>query len=720
MNWYFAFFFVSGFCSILYELIWLRLTVAQFGVTVAMTSIVLSVFMAGMGAGAWLAGSIARRGGEQLSWSPLRLYASAELLIGCASLTVPVELLAGRHLLESWNGGINASSAIYYLASGLLVAVTLLPWCACMGATVPLAMWAIRRDARNESGRSFSFLYTSNVMGAIAGALIPLILIEVYGFHASLCIGACLNATIAVLAFALSFRRSPTTALASQVAPAPAATAEPAKESGMLVLLFLTGFATMSMEVIWIRLYTAFIGPFVYSFALILASYLIATAMGAMYYRERKAAGNRDSRLAWMFLGLLGLLPMITADPRVHLQCVLRVIVGVLPVSCAIGYLTPMLVDRWSGGDAHRAGKAYAINVAGCILGPLFASFVLLPYFGERTGLAILALPWFAMIFTRPRSKAPAMRTNVFSFASLVAALLVILLTRDYTLLYPNSKMLRDSTATVIAYGSGMGRRLATNGIVMTYLTPITKMMAHFPLAMMDHPPQSVLVICFGMGTSYRSALSWGVPVTVVELVPSVPKLFPYFHEDGAQLLALPRSHLVIDDGRRFLERTNEKFDLIVIDPPPPVSAAASSLLYSEEFYAIVRQHMQPGGILAQWLPNGDDALEASVTRALTDSFPHVRIFKGMTGPGRHFFASMDPLPARSADEMLARMPASAIADMMEWGPKKTPRDELQMLLSTELTPEQIVQRAPGTPALRDDRPINEYCILRGIPQTSD
>ena len=81
-------------------------------------------------------------------------------------------------------------------------------------------------------------------------------------------------------------------------------------------------------------------------------------------------------------------MPLVTADPRVPLELALRVVFGVLPVSCAIGFLTPMLVDRWSSGDADRAGKAYAINVVGCLLGPLFASFVLLPHIGERVALA--------------------------------------------------------------------------------------------------------------------------------------------------------------------------------------------------------------------------------------------------------------------------------------------------------------------------------------------
>jgi len=100
-------------------------------------------------------------------------------------------------------------------------------------------------------------------------------------------------------------------------------------------------------------------------------------------------------------------------------------------------------------------------------------------------------------------------------------------------------------------------------------------MMAHLPLAFLNHTPGSALVVCFGMGTTYRSLLSWGIQTTAVELVPSVPRLFPYYHSDGAELMRSPLSRVVIDDGRRYLERTSEQYDVITIDPPPPVEAAA-------------------------------------------------------------------------------------------------------------------------------------------------
>ena len=89
---------------------------------------------------------------------------------------------------------------------------------------------------------------------------------------------------------------------------------------------------------------------------------------------------------------------------------------------------------------------------------------------------------------------------------------------------FPDKVELRDYTATVIATGEGMDRELLVNGIGMTKLTPITKMIAHLPLTMLGRTPSRGLVICFGMGTTFRSMLTWDIPATVVDLVPSCPK----------------------------------------------------------------------------------------------------------------------------------------------------------------------------------------------------
>src|SRR4029077_15786280 len=115
-------------------------------------------------------------------------------------------------------------------------------------------------------------------------------------------------------------------------------------QEGSLLLLFLTGLITMGMEVVWIRLFTPSIGPMVYSFALILASYLFATFVGSRIYRFWSRKYSVEGAMIWVLLALLGILPLVTTDLRSHFMLpVLRVLIGVMPFSAAIGFLTPML-----------------------------------------------------------------------------------------------------------------------------------------------------------------------------------------------------------------------------------------------------------------------------------------------------------------------------------------------------------------------------------------
>jgi hypothetical protein len=219
------------------------------------------------------------------------------------------------------------------------------------------------------------------------------------------------------------------------------------------------------------------------------------------------------------------------------------------------------------------------------------------------------------------------------------------------------------------------------------------------------------------MGTTHRSVLSWGIPSTAVELVPSVVSVFPFFHADAERLLRSPLSRVVVDDGRFFLERSSEQYDVIVLDPPPPVEAAASSLLYSKEFYALAKLHLRPDGILQQWFPMGspDPAIIASVTRALKESFPYVRVFHSVEGWGYHFLASTSPLPPVSAAVLAGHLPPAAADDLLEWGPATTAEQQFAAVLNQELSLESLIQQAPGVPALQDDRPVNEYYVLRRI-----
>jgi spermidine synthase len=716
MGFFFLLFFVSGFCSILYEIVWLRLSMAQFGVTSALVSIVLSMFMAGLGLGSWGSGRLLRNYGDRASSLGLRLYALAELLIGISALLVPIQLRWGRTLLE--RAGL-ASSGTYYLLSGIWIALTLVPWCACMGSTIPLAMAAIKGRFRAESTSSFSYLYVANVVGASAGTIVPLLLIELYGFHGTLKVGAALNGLLAVSAGALAWR--PVASNAPSLAPAVSSRIRPLRSKRPLVLLFATGLTSMGMEVVWIRQFTPYLGTMVYAFAAILALYLISTLIGSKIYRYWSKKNSTGRGLVWLGLGFCAFLPLAAADPQFRIFTSLRPIIGIAPFSAILGFITPMLVDRWSDGDPDRAGSAYAINVLGCILGPLLSGFLLLPLMSERWVICLFAFPWLAVGMNPKWISEPAKtqpQTKV-AYAVSALALVLVFVCKDYESQFPHYEVLRDNAATIIATGEGRERQLLVNGVGITSLSPIPKLMAHMPMAHLDHPPQNALTICFGMGTTYRSLLSWGIPVTAVELVPSVPRMFWYYHADGPQLLRSPLSRVVIDDGRRYLERTAAQYDVITLDPPPPVEAAGSSMLYSKEFYAIINQRLRPHGILQQWLPEGDPVVRSAVARALKESFPYVRVFQYFPTWGFQFLASQQPIPNRTGAELLQRMPATAVRDLFEWPYSPSPERELDFVLEREKSIDLLIAADVNTPAMQDHHPVNEYLILRTLSRNN-
>lgn len=715
MRRFYAFFFFSGFCSLLYELIWLRLAVAQFGVTTTLVASFLSVFMAGLGLGSWLAGRLIRRHEATLKFSPLHIYAVTELLIGVSAILVPIELGWGHSLLLRVGSQVSLSSVTYYLLSGSWLFIALVPWCACMGATFPAAMSALNVAPKGDA-RSFSFLYLANVLGAMAGAVFPLLLIETLGFSRTLKVGAVLNLAIFASAWLLARKPEFAPQASSRIAAAVPNGNAYRRSSAARWLLFGTGLTSMGMEVVWVRMFTPSLGTVVYSFATILGVYLLATFVGTRFYR-RWGAAEFSSTLIWTVLGFSGLLPLVSSDSAVHLPPVARVLLGIAPLALAAGFATPMLVDRDSGGDPEIAGSAYAINVLGCVVGPLIAGYLLLPIMSERLALVTFSLPWFVIgivsTLRRSAKREPGVQPRLWpSLALLAAGALLFVFSKGFERRIHAPVVLRDPTATVIATGTGRNKHLLVNGVGMSALTPITKMMAHLPLAFEDNP-RKALVICFGMGTTHRSMLSWGIDSTVVELVPSVPKLFPYFHADAAQVLHSPGSHVIIDDGRHYMEWSRDQYDVIVIDPPPPVEAAGSSLLYSREFYAIARRHLRPTGILQQWFPDGDAATQAGIARALRESFPYVRSFHSIENWGVHFLASTQPLPPRSAAELARRLPANATRDLLEWGPKATAEEQFGAVLHNEFPIEKLGSKSPSTPAIRDDLPINEYYLLR-------
>src|SRR5262249_53898996 len=160
------------------------------------------------------------------------------------------------------------------------------------------------------------------------------------------------------------------------------------------------------MEVMWVRAFTPVLTTQVYSFALVVFAYLGATFVGSyIYRRDLRKSSVRSVPVLLSIISVAVFLPIVFNDLRLFISPSYAVVswsrTGVLlsicPFCAALGYLTPKLIDSYSLGDPSQAGRAYGVNVLGCILGPLFASYLLLPWAGERIGLVVLGAPFLLL-----------------------------------------------------------------------------------------------------------------------------------------------------------------------------------------------------------------------------------------------------------------------------------------------------------------------------------
>src|ERR1017187_785469 len=345
----FFLFFLSGFASLVYQVVWTRMAFASFGIITPVLSVVLSVFMLGLAIGSWAGGRwipvLTRRTG----FSAAFFYAGAELVIGLGAFAVPKLFAIGEQLLLASG---ETDSFRYLALSALVLAASILPWCVCMGATFPFMMAYIReRDGGNTE--SFSFLYLANVLGAMSGTLLAAVVwIELLGFHHTLWLAAAGNFAIAFISGCLGWEQQSTEKIDAAV-PAANATAAAARPVGtpdemIKWVLFSTGFVAMAMEVVWTRAFTPVLKTQVYSFAMIVFAYLGATFLGSWMYRRDLRAKRQKPRE--------GLIPALLNNPKIvvtsywtsgiPLFSALLLLAGIVPFCALLGYLTPGLIDE--------------------------------------------------------------------------------------------------------------------------------------------------------------------------------------------------------------------------------------------------------------------------------------------------------------------------------------------------------------------------------------
>ncbi len=741
-----AIFMLSGAAGLVYEIVWSRQLVLVFGNTTQAVSTILTGFFGGMAIGAWFGGRLADR-----VRSPLRLYGILELLLVAVVLITPFSF----RLINDVYRGIYPSlegTAGLPLVRLVLALIALAPATVMMGATFPSLVRHLTRST--DMSATFGRLYAANTMGAIVGTLVAgLALIELFGLSGALTIGAACSAIAGLSALLLARGegraddpRAMLTAIGSERRPAPSRAevlSSPRVRLGLLIA-FLSGLTSLGYQVTWTRLLASGTGNTTYVFTIILGVFLIGIAIGSLLFSAIRSR-IRDplrvlatAQVLIAFFAILGLVVVIDHpndfDPGQSIAT-LKALIGtafavVLPTTIVLGIAFPTasaLLDDVSGEAGTASGALLAANTTGAIVGSLVIPFVLMPLIGSPLVVVLLAVVNIGLGMWLALKASPRALPTVVIAGAVLALTIVSVATgsvrQPQVAAIAAAKgatfdSIEDEIASVQAGQVGVTPELWVAGTSMTLLTVDAKLMPILPLIARPDSKR-LLAVAFGMGTAFRSALIAGLKADVVELVPSVPKMFHFYYPDAEAVLAGPNGRVIIADGRNHLELTSDRFDIILTDPPPPIESSGASVISSLEYYQAGHAHLNPGGIMMQWVPYG--AAEVDLKdhiRTFASVFPNVTIVRGAGGYGLYMLGSDQPVAFDPADirQILARPGVLGDISSAFDSPVSTVDAWVAEIAKQQWMsgPQVAAYVGPG-PLVTDDKPRPEYFLLRRL-----
>src|SRR6266478_1995198 len=534
--------------------------------------------------------------------SPRSMYAALEAVIGLWGLA-SIWLLPGAGRALPPLLGAEPSPALLWAASFALPTLVLLPATAAMGGTLS-ALERMMSEARGDP-RVSAGIYGANTAGAVGGTLICVFfLLPALGLSSTLLCLAGLNALCALGAFALG--RASGEASAEPDGGGPHAM----RELRLTITLFMTGLLGIAFEVLVVRLAAQVMQNTMYTFAGLLAAYLLGTATGGLIW-QRAGRHAADPGHSWLLtgtalacLGTALLTPFIApiADTAVEVG-----ISGELAIAIALflgpsaamgalfGFLGQLVRDR-----RGSLGWAVGINSIGAALGPLLAAQFLIPVLGAWTALIAVALGYLLLL-------PPRRAMLVWSAVPAAAALVLLVRPAPSLTRVPAGGALlavREGpmvTASVVDDASG-ARYLEVNGRFRMGGTSSARSdyrQAMLPLLL--HPaPHRALFLGIGTGATLIGGSQMpGVTVQGVELSREVVELLPWFAPSGATAAA-PR--VTVADARRYVAADTTQYDVIIADLFHP-SLDGSGALYTTDHFEAVRRRLAPGGVFCQWLP---------------------------------------------------------------------------------------------------------------------
>ncbi len=577
-----AILFLSGIGALLFETLWLRLSGLAFGNSVWAAALILSSFMAGLALGNAIAASSRIR-----RWRPLHLYALLEVLVALLGCTIVFGLpVLGELLRPLWQMLWNYQPTLLGLRFVVSFLVLLMPTTA-MGLTLPVLIEDPMLRQTNF-GRAIGFLYGSNTLGAVAGAVLGEgYLVAAFGLRGTSLVAG-LTVCLAAMAALLVARIGGDTG-----EPIPKSTfplrlhASYRLSWRLLFASFGTGCVLLCLEVIWFRFLRLYVVSSPTAFAVMLAIVLAGIGLGgllagAIHGFNRRSTGDarvshkdattvRSGSLSvllllaaiatllsyWFFPGEMVKTPAGAFSLASWHQIALLSIALMFPVAFFSGILFPAIaasVQATVEDRMNSTGVTTLFNTTGAAIGPLFASLVLLPGIGFQWSLVLCAVVYALLsVLVSERSSWSIRRPIGLIIIALCAAVILLLAMFPYDraeshFAHASRPYEIDEHGNVLAhvvkrtegtsdtyqllrrdfFGEPYYYRLLTNGFSMSATNPrnqrYMRLFAYLPLALRPEA-NDVLLICYGCGVT-ADALLHGPNIKRLDIVDISKEVF--------------------------------------------------------------------------------------------------------------------------------------------------------------------------------------------------
>jgi spermidine synthase len=717
--------FLGGAAALAWQIIWSHHLGIALGASARGVALTVATAMAGMTLGSLGCGYLLR---GRRPVDPILLYGLIELAIGLFAL---IPGAAGDWIMAADARVHRDSPDLATPFTILALVLTIGPATLAMGATLPV-MGLLAR----AGGSPLSRLYALNTAGAATGTLAAAFaLMPRLGLDGTSLVLFVAHLALAVVCFALSWKRRGSSPDPAEETPRSAALSE-RKTAGAMWLAFLSGAAAFVLEVAWFRSLKSAWFSTSDSLAVMLFCFLIALAAGAAlapWWRKRGIS------LAIAFAGAAFLLllatPLIERFDTVDLfqksgamRQFFRLLIGLIvigPPVVLIGISLPALLDE--GRQPRDWARLYAINTVGAVFGANLAAWMLLPWIGPAATAAVAAA--FLIVAAAQQIKSWTNRGTLLLLFAAFLGTVHLTARRDARDVIGASRAISGPVetlalrhgpdATISVVGFEGGKALLINGFFTTaevadprsrYLDAIGR------IPMLLHPdPQRALVICFGTGQTAHAVRDEGPQsLDLADLNAAVFEMAGHF-EANRNVLADPRVARHVMDGRAWLRRTTTRYEVVTLEPMPPFFSGSNSL-YSREFYTLVHDQLEPGGILAQWFPlhlmSPDQA--KSVAATFEAVFPDAILWfdPDSISPTGHFDQGI-LIGRRPPENGSAASPLGS-----DWpGLRRKPLPGTRPLIGETikrqlaLDPAGLARFTAGAPVVTDDNQLLEYAV---------